>query len=65
MYVQRDIEAKLRQYLGNREIIAIVGPRQCGKTTLMEHIFKGLKNAKFISFEDRDALELFLDEASP
>jgi len=64
MYIQRDLEAKLRRYLGAREILAIVGPRQCGKTTLMEHVFKGLKNAKFISFEDREALELFSKDIS-
>ncbi len=59
MYIKRDLETKLRDYLNTREVLAIVGPRQCGKTTLMEHVFKGLKNARFISFEDREALELF------
>ena len=36
-----------------------MGERQCGKTTLMKHILLGLKNAKFITFEDREILEFF------
>ena len=59
MYVQRDLEKKVNKYIKDKEIIAIVGARQCGKTTLMKEIFKDLKNAKFITFEDRDILDLF------
>lgn len=47
------------RYLAVPEIIAIVGPRQCGKTTTLQQIFKGLDNAVFLSFEDQGALELF------
>jgi uncharacterized protein len=63
MYIERDLEAKIRKYLDSREIIAIVGPRQCGKTTLMEHLAHTLKGAKMISFEDREALELFAQDS--
>lgn len=59
MYINRFLEKDLRKYLGKREIIAVVGARQCGKTTLLRHIFKDLKNALFLDFEDREALELF------
>ena len=59
MYVERFLERQIKRYLEDKEIIAIVGARQCGKTTMMKEIFKGLKNAVFISFEDRDTLELF------
>jgi len=59
MYVERFLEKKIKKYLKDREIIAIVGARQCGKTTLMKEIFSGLKHAEFISFEDRDILDLF------
>jgi len=62
VYVKRDLEEKILKYLKRKEIIAIVGPRQCGKTTLMKHIYKTLKNARFISFEDREILELFVND---
>lgn len=59
MYVKRFLEGKLLKYLGSREILAVTGPRQCGKTTLLRQIFNGLKNAVFLDFEDRETLELF------
>jgi len=59
MLVKRKIEDTILKYLANREIIAIVGPRQCGKTTVMKKIFADLENAVFLTFEDQDALSLF------
>ncbi|MBS3092090.1 ATP-binding protein [Candidatus Pacearchaeota archaeon] len=58
-YIPRFLESKISKYLDKKEVIAIVGARQCGKTTLMKHILLGLKNAKFITFEDREILEFF------
>jgi predicted AAA+ superfamily ATPase len=62
MYINRFLEKQLKKYLNKKEIIAVVGPRQSGKTTLLKHIFKDLKNALFIDFEDREALELFNED---
>lgn len=59
MYIKRKIEHTILRYLHTPEIIAIVGPRQCGKTTTLQQIFKGLDKAVFLSFEDQSALELF------
>lgn len=59
MYVKREIEDRVIKYLKSPEIIAVIGPRQCGKTTLLKEIFKRLKNAVYIDFEDRDVLDLF------
>jgi predicted AAA+ superfamily ATPase len=59
MYIRRDLEKKLEKYKDVREIIAIVGTRQCGKTTLIEHFFSKLKNKEMISFEDQKTLNLF------
>ncbi len=59
MYIKRTLEDELKKYLKSPEIIAIVGPRQCGKTTLLKQLFKGLKKAAYIDFEDRDILNLF------
>ena len=41
------------------EILAVVGARQSGKTTLLKEVFRSLKMAVYIDFEDRDILELF------
>ena len=62
MYIKRILEGKIREYMDKREIIAVVGPRQSGKTTLLKEIFKDLKNAVFLDFEDRDTINLFNED---
>lgn len=59
MYIKRDIEDGVKKYIRKPEIIAVVGPRQSGKTTLLKQIFKSLKKAVYVDFEDRDILNLF------
>ena len=59
MYIQRHLETQIYKYLNTKEIIAIVGVRQCGKTTLMKHLYNQLDNALFVDFEDREKLEIF------
>lgn len=61
-YVPRFLEPKLRKLLGRKEILAVVGPRQSGKTTLLRHIFQELENAVFLDFEDRETLQLFTED---
>ncbi|MEA1870098.1 MAG: ATP-binding protein [Euryarchaeota archaeon] len=61
-YIKRDLEQTVRENLEMPEMIAILGPRQSGKTTLMRQIFETLENALFISFEDRKILELFVED---
>ncbi|MEK6867789.1 MAG: ATP-binding protein [Nanoarchaeota archaeon] len=69
MYVKRDIEKKLFLWLENKEILAIIGPRQCGKTTLLKRIqevlFEKHKEGcvHYISFEDE--LERITFEKDP
>ena len=38
-YIKRDLEQTVRENLDMPEMIAILGPRQSGKTTLMRPIF--------------------------
>lgn len=58
--ITRHLEKTLLYYLEQRrEILAVVGPRQCGKTTLLKHIQNNLTDSVYLSFEDRDELELF------
>jgi hypothetical protein len=59
MYVERDLESKIKQYLSAPEIIAVVGARQAGKTTLLKHLQAGIKDSSFLTFEDIEIRELF------
>lgn len=63
-YIPRTLEKDIRTALHMPEIVAIVGPRQCGKTTLLRHIADDLKEEKpsFVDFEDRDDLALFTND---
>ncbi|MBI4599972.1 ATP-binding protein [Candidatus Uhrbacteria bacterium] len=59
MYIKRNLEETILRYLNAPEIIAVVGPRQAGKTSLVSHLFEGLKGAVLLSFEDQRILGLF------
>jgi len=59
MYITRKIEYDILQLLKRQEILAIVGPRQCGKTTMLKKIYNSLEKAIFLSFEDHELLTLF------
>jgi len=39
-YIPRSIEKSISQSLGNRKVLFLLGARQVGKTTLVEHILK-------------------------
>ena len=61
MYIKRKIEHDIINYLERKEILALVGPRQCGKTTTLKKIFKDINDERknFITFEDQELLNLF------
>lgn len=67
-YFERKLFDEIIKWLDRREIIAIKGPRQSGKTTLLEMIKEFLikkkrmkeENVVFITFEDRELLEQFV-----
>lgn len=59
-YFKRKLEDQLEKYMGKREIIMVTGPRQAGKTTLLQHVDAELEqDSVFLSFEDREMLEVF------
>lgn len=62
-YINRELEKQLQPFLERKEVIAIVGPRQAGKTTFLEHLKEDLeenhKSVRFITFEKRSDLLLF------
>jgi len=62
-YIERDLEAEIGKYVESREIIAVVGPRQCGKTTMINKMLdeeetKG-KVVERVSFDDQKILGVF------
>lgn len=67
MVIQRDLLDEILPFLKRREYIAIIGPRQAGKTTFLEiikdYLIKELKVKKdliqMITFEDRRLLAEF------
>lgn len=58
-YFPREIELTIEKHLSSPQIIAIVGPRRSGKTTLLKHLKSRLKNSLYLSFEDQKVLDLF------
>jgi len=60
MYIQRTIQPEIQKHLKRKEITIITGPRQCGKTSLLNELFRKIKRegygATYITFEDRDIL---------
>lgn len=64
-YVERDLENEIGKYVDSPEILAVVGPRQCGKSTLINHFLNNLeKNRKEIKinrirFDNQFVLNLF------
>lgn len=60
MYIKRKLEDTILKYISTPEIIAIVGARQSGKTTILKKIYNSLKqDAVFLTFEDKKILTLF------
>ncbi|MDG6225965.1 MAG: ATP-binding protein [Candidatus Thermoplasmatota archaeon] len=63
MYVQRDLSDRFRMLSDAINIIALVGPRQCGKTTFLKHISKDM-DAGYVTFDDPDVRSIFEDVKS-
>jgi len=61
MYVERSIKDAFLKAADTYGIVALVGPRQAGKTTFLRERMKGLK-ASYVSFDDPDARSLFEDD---
>ncbi|MDO9536817.1 MAG: ATP-binding protein [Thermoplasmata archaeon] len=58
MYVNRDIEARFRNISENYTLVALVGPRQSGKTTFLRELSRPL-NSSYVMFDDPDARGFF------
>lgn len=62
MYIKRNLEGTILKYLDYPEIIAVVGARQAGKTTMISRIINGLDKTAAVSFDDQNTLNLFEKE---
>ncbi len=60
MYIQRKIHQEIYNHLKRKEYTIITGPRQSGKTSLLQALFKELKNegqtVSYVTFEDQEIL---------
>ncbi len=63
-YIQRELEPKITSFLERDEIIAVMGARQVGKTTMIEQILNGLKQKtiKKITFNNPNIKSLFVND---
>lgn len=66
MLIEREIEKEIMPWIDSKEIIAIRGPRQCGKTTFLNRIKeilikRGVESRQIVSvnFENDDEKEKF------
>lgn len=58
-YIDRVIEPIARERLANNPVLALLGPRQCGKSTLARHLLKAHPEAIYLDVElpsDRNKL---------
>lgn len=58
-YVTREIESLVQKHLKIPQIIAILGPRRSGKTTLLKNLKSQWEKSVYLNFEDQKILELF------
>ena len=58
-YIERSLEATARSRLKSVPAVALLGPRQCGKSTLAFHLLKEFPDAVYLDVElpsDRNKL---------
>ena len=51
-YIHRIESGKIRKYLDNFPAVALLGPRQCGKSTLANHLLNDYPGAIFLDLEN-------------
>ena len=59
-YIKRGIEKLVIDYLESFPVVAITGPRQSGKSTLLKHLLKG--KYRYVSFDHFKTHQLFYDD---
>lgn len=59
-YTTRIIEKSLSNYLTAFPVVGLTGPRQSGKSTVLQHCLSA--NYRYVSFDDRETINLFYDD---
>ena len=62
MYIPRKIEDSVLKALRNSPVVALVGPRQCGKSTLVKHVLENYPHSIYLDMERPSDLKK-LDDA--
>jgi len=62
MYISRKIEASVLKSLENNPVVALIGPRQCGKSTLVKHLLEKYPTSIYLDMERPSDLQK-LDDA--
>ena len=50
-YIKRDLETELRHSLDSFPVTALLGPRQCGKSTLARHVVSNIEGTTYLDLE--------------
>lgn len=50
-YIKRLLESDIEESMANNPVVAILGPRQCGKTTLSKRLLAQVPNVLFLDLE--------------
>ena len=61
-YIKRNIEKSVKQMEQNFPVVMITGPRQVGKTTLLNQINKNNKKINYVSLDDLNARALAVED---
>jgi len=61
MYIDRDITNNFEEIAKAYNLVALVGARQAGKTTLLRELMKN-RSSSYVMFDDPDARSLFDDD---
>ena len=62
VYINRALESIFQKHFELYKVVAVLGPKQTGKTTFLNNEIKKIKNTNSISLDDPDAKFLFNDD---
>lgn len=60
-YVTRNLEKRIETAIGRNPVVAVTGPRQCGKSTLVRHLREGVAASVYLDLEKPSDLSKLSD----
>jgi predicted AAA+ superfamily ATPase len=61
MYIHRKLEDDIQKYLQIFPVIAILGPRQCGKSTIIKQLFSNVQTGIYLDLQNQEDLNKLTD----